>query len=79
VGPLERRVRKLEEVRQSRHIPGTGEDLQERRAALRESLQRGWEKAEREEAAGDSRRLHAMEDLQRRMQERVEQRRRDES
>jgi hypothetical protein len=75
VGPLDR-VRKLEEVRQSRHTPDTEEDLEERRAALRESLQRGWERAEAEAAAGDTRRLHALQDLERRMRERVEKRRR---
>jgi hypothetical protein len=45
-------------------------EWEERRAALHESLRRGWERAEREEAAGDSRRRRALEDLQRRMRER---------
>jgi hypothetical protein len=76
VGSLDRRIEALE------RLYATGEDsslqppdLEERRARLRESLQRGWEQAEREAAAGDSRRLHALEDLERRMRERVERRR----
>ena len=72
MGPLER-VRKLEEVRlrQSRHTPDTEEDLEQRRAALREILRRGWERAEAEAAAGDTRRLRALEELERSMKERV--------
>ncbi len=79
MGPLDR-VRRLEDARQSRHTPDTEEDLEERRAELRESLRRGRERAEAEAAAGDSRRLRALENLQRHMRERIESRRRqDES
>jgi hypothetical protein len=74
---LEGRLRRLEEF--NARDEGSGlqpPDLEERRAALRESLRRGWEQAEAEAAAGDTRRLHALEDLERRMRERVESRRR---
>ena len=50
-------------------------DLEERRARLRADLELAKEQAEREAAAGDSRRLHALEDLERSMRERVERRR----
>jgi hypothetical protein len=76
MGGLEDRLRRLEE----RYGEGSSQqspELAERRAALREDLRRGWEKAEREAAAGDSRRLHALEDLERSMRERVESRRRE--
>ena len=38
-----------------------------------------WERAEREAAAGDTRRLHALENLERTMRERAERRRQGES
>ena len=80
MGSLDRRIEALERL----YAMGDGpdlepQDLEERRAAMREEWQRGWEKAEREAAAGDSRRLHALQQLERRMRERVERRRRGES
>jgi hypothetical protein len=77
VGPLER-LRRLEDARaRLSEADDRSETVsEERRAALRESLRRGWERAEAEAAAGDTRRLHALEDLERSMRERVEKRRR---
>ncbi|MDP8925429.1 MAG: hypothetical protein M3M97_00625 [Actinomycetota bacterium] len=48
---MRRRLERLEEARQGRHTPDT-EDLEERRAALRESMRRGRKRAEQEAAAG---------------------------
>ena len=77
---LRGRLRRLEESNATGEPPGLeGQDLEERRAAMREEWRRGWEKAEREAAAGDSRRLRALENLERTMRERAERRRRDES
>jgi hypothetical protein len=77
VGGLERRIESLERLYATGGSSGIDpSDLEERRAALRESLRRGWERAEAEAAAGDTRRLHALEDLERSMRERVEKRRR---
>ena len=54
---------------------GRGAVSEERRARLREDLGRAREKAEREAAAGDSRRLHALEELEQTFKARVERRR----
>jgi hypothetical protein len=72
VGSLDRRIEALERL----YAMGDGpdlepQDLEERRAAMREEWQRGWEKAEREAAAGDSRRLDALRELERNMRERL--------
>ena len=80
MGSLDRRIEALERL----YAMGDGpdlepQDLEERRAAMREEWQRGWEKAEREAAAGDTRRLRALENLERTMRERAERRRRGES
>ena len=80
MGSLDRRIEALEKL----YAMGDGPDpepqnLEERRAAMREEWRRGWEKAEREAAAGDSRRLRALENLERTMRERAERRRRGES
>jgi hypothetical protein len=73
---LRRRLERLEEVNTIGKEPAIEPpDLEERRARLREDLEHAREKAEREAAAGDSRRLRAIEDLERRMRERAEQRR----
>ena len=80
MGSLDRRIEALERLYAIGEGPGLEPpDLEERRAAMREEWRRGWEKAEREAAAGDSRRLHALQQLERRMRERVERRRRGES
>ena len=76
MGNLDKRIEALERL----YATGEGSgleppDLEERRVRLREGLERAREKAEREAAAGDSRRLHAIEDLERSMRERVERRR----
>jgi hypothetical protein len=77
VGSLGRRIEALERLYATGEGSGLdASDLEERRAALREALRRGWERAEQEAAAGDSRRLHALEYLERRMRERVESRER---
>jgi hypothetical protein len=75
---LDKRIEALEKLYAMDEGPGQQPpDLEERKAAMREALRSGWEKAEREAAAGDSRRLHALEDLVRHMKERVESRRRE--
>jgi hypothetical protein len=75
---LDKRIEALEKLYAMDEGPGQQPpDLEERRAAMRETLRSGWEKAEREAAAGDPRRLHALEDLVSRMKERVESRRRE--
>ena len=80
MGSIGRRIESLEKLYAMGDGPDLeGQDLEERRAAMREEWRRGWEKAEREAAAGDSRRLHALQQLERRMRERVERRRRGES
>jgi hypothetical protein len=68
---LDRRIEALE------RLYATGEDptieppdLEERRAALIASMGRAKEKAREEAAAGDSRRLRALEDLERTIRER---------
>jgi len=75
VGGLERRLARLEGLRVIDGGAFEPADLEERRARLREDLERAKEQAKREAAAGDSRRLHALEDLERSMRERVERRR----
>ena len=75
MGGLERRLARLEGLRVIDGGALEPADLEERRARLREDLERAKEQAEREAAAGDSRRLHALEDLERSMRERVERRR----
>jgi len=81
VGSLGRRIEALERLYATGEGSGLdASDLEERRAALREALRRGWERAEQEAAAGDTRRLHGLEDLEKHMRERIETRRRqDES
>jgi hypothetical protein len=81
VGSLDKRIEALERLYAMGEDSGLEPpDLEERRARLREDLERGYERAEREAAAGDSRRLHALEDLERTFKARVEsRRRRDES
>jgi hypothetical protein len=74
-GSLDKRIEALERLYAMGESPDPTEmDLEERRAALRESMQRGWGRAEAEAAAGDTRRLHALQDLERSMRERVERR-----
>jgi hypothetical protein len=78
VGPLER-LRRLEDART--RLNGADDRMgavsEERRAALRKSIQEAKEQATREALeTGDTRRLHALEDLERSMRERVESRRR---
>jgi hypothetical protein len=64
VGSLNGRVRRLEE-RYGIEDAEEGERVsEERRAALKADLQHGRERAEREAAAGDSRRLRALELLE---------------
>ena len=80
MGSLDRRIEALERL----YAMGDGpdlepQDLEERRAAFWESWQSAMQKAEREAAAGDSRRLRALENLEASMRERVERRRRGES
>jgi hypothetical protein len=80
MGSLDKRIEALERLYAMDEGPGQQPpDLEERKAAMREALRSGWEQAEREAAAGDSRRLHALEDLVSRMKERVESRRREQS
>ncbi len=79
MGSLDRRIEALERL----YTTSEGSaleplDLEERRARLRESWQSAKEQAEREAAAGDSRRLRALEDLERSFKARVERRRRGE-
>ena len=77
---LRGRLRRLEESNATGEDPGPEpQDLEARRAAFWESWQSAKEQAEREAAAGDSRRLHALQQLERRMRERVERGRRGES
>jgi len=70
VGSLGRRIQQLEDLYA---MSGSTEEEQarraEQRAALLEDLQRAKERAALEAAAGDSRRLHALEDLERHMLE----------
>jgi hypothetical protein len=78
MGSLDKRIEALERLYAMDEGSGLQPpDLEERKAAMREDMRSGWEQAEREAAAGDSRRLHALEDLVRSMKERVESRRRE--
>ena len=78
MGSLDRRIEALEKL----YAAGEGSglhppDLEERRSALLADVQRARERAEDEAAAGDTRRLHALEDLERHMRERIESRRQE--
>jgi hypothetical protein len=73
---LDKRIEALERL----YAMGEGSShLEERRAALHPRKQHVRERAEDEAAAGDERRLHALEDLERHMLERIKRRREDES
>jgi hypothetical protein len=76
MGSLDRRISALERLYAMDAGPNLEPpDLEERRARLREDLERAREKAEREAAAGDSRRLEALRDLEQTFKARAEQRR----
>jgi hypothetical protein len=75
MGSINRRIEALERLYAIEEGPAIEPpELEERRAALIASMDRAKEQAQREAAAGDSRRLRALEDLERSMRERVEQR-----
>jgi hypothetical protein len=71
---LDKRIEALERLYATGESSGLEPKQQERRAELLASVQRARERATLEAAAGDTRRLHALEDLERHMQERIERR-----
>ncbi len=69
MGSLERRIQQLEELYQA---SGDPEEEQEQRRELLERVRRSKERAKAEALqTGDSRRLHALEELERHMRERL--------
>ena len=75
MGSLDRRIEALERLyAMSGSTEGEKERRAEQRADLLAKLQDAKERATVEAAAGDTRRLHALEDLERHMRERTERR-----
>jgi hypothetical protein len=72
---LDKRIEALEKLyAMSGNTEGEQERRSEQRADLLAKLQEAKERATLGAAAGDTRRLHALEDLERHMQERIERR-----
>jgi hypothetical protein len=74
VGNIARRVASLEKLYQGASAPyedsGTAEELERRREKMRADLRRAEEKAAAEEAQGDTRRRHALDELYKSMKRR---------